>query len=143
MSPQSKIDFATAIGDRFDTFLREVGLARPAVIEQIVDRTYASFPKHGISMVLNDAGLVVAVQFYGERKDSIDRFQGSLPAGLKLEMSRDEARTALGEPADQGDEAQVSFLGNMPAWDKWSIGGTSIHAEYSFDRRSIRLLTIS
>jgi hypothetical protein len=143
MTEPPDIEFSEARGNRLDTFLKRAGLARPAVIEKIGGCDYATFPKQGVSFVLNDEGLVVAVQFYGEPTDEAAEYKGSLPRGFKLNMSRAETRARFGEATTSGEEQQIPVLGRKPAWDKWTLDGTTIHAEYRFDQSSIRLLTIS
>lgn len=136
------MNFESMLGRDYATLDREGGLPDPRTVERIGDQSYVTMPRHGITIILHKDGTVRAVQFNGEAREGMTKFDGRLPAGLRFDMARDEARAHLGRPIRSGDESIVPILGEMPAWDRWQVDPLSVHAEYAFDRASIRLVTL-
>lgn len=111
--------------------------------EKIGDESYVELPLIGISMVLPDGETISAVHLHASGHEGYSEFQGELPAGIVFAMSREEARSRLGNPAQCGDGGRVLLLGLRPAWDAFIVDGQRLHLEYTEDNQSIRLVTIS
>lgn len=128
-------------GQTYATLVAGGGLPPGAVEKRIEDRRYVTFARHGVSLTVDDDGLIHSVQFYGEPVAGMALFDGTLPAGLRFDMDRTAARVLLGPPDQSGEAKELPILGRMPAWDKW-MAPVSVHAEYAFDEASIRLVTM-
>lgn len=134
--------FGDLLGQAYAPLAASGALPAGAVEERIEDRLYVSFVQDGVTLTIDDGdGLIQSVQFYGEPPADRARFAGTLPAGLRFDMSRGAARALLGEPVRSGEARELPILGKMPAWDKWAAP-MSVHAEYTFDEASIRLVTM-
>lgn len=112
-------------------------------VEEIGDESYLELPSIGISMVLSDDQTISAVHLHASGHEGYSEFQCELPAGIVFAMSREEARTRLGNTAQCGDAGRVPLLGPRPAWDAFIVDGQRLHLEYAGDNQSIRLVTIS
>lgn len=128
-------------GQTYATLAAGGRLPVEAIEKRIGDRRYVTFAREGVTLTVDDDGVVHSVQFYGEPAADAARFDGTLPAGLRFDMDRDAARVLLGPPDQSGEAKELPILGRMPAWDKWAAR-VSVHAEYAFDQASIRLVTM-
>lgn len=100
-------------------------------------------PSAGLSFVLSAEKKISAVHLHSAAHDGYACYQGSLPASLNFEMSRDQVRGALGEPTlSQASFSRDPVLGTYPPWDRFDQDHLALHLEYEFDVNSIRLITI-
>jgi hypothetical protein len=53
-----------------------------------------------------------------------------------------EVRTLLGVPAKHGEESSSSILGKSGAWDRFNLGGNTIHVEYKCNIDGISKVTL-
>lgn len=132
------MNFLSLLGQSF----RDLVLPDPCVEETIGETAYVTLPVNGVSLILDQDGMVTVVQLYGPRCEEVAVYQGELPAGLRFEFSREQARTALGQPLRSGSDITLPDLGHMPPWDRWIVNDLPIHVEYDFDTSSIRLVTL-
>lgn len=126
--------------------VRGMGIFRNIVmpdVEEIGDESYLELPLLGISMALPDGETIYAIHLHASGHEGYSEFQGELPGGIVFEMSREEARDHLGNPAQCGDGGRVLLLGSRPAWDAFIVDGQRLHLEYAGDNQSVRLVTIS
>jgi hypothetical protein len=135
-------DFASALGRQYADLLAYGTLPTKGHAESIGGRQYITFGSEGVSFVLDELGMVCAVQFYGRESREVARFKDPLPQGISFDMTKVEARAALGSPSASKDAANLTFIGNVPSWDKWVKPGLVLHAEYDFDEGSIRLVSL-
>jgi hypothetical protein len=131
------------VGRRLDELavLALLGLNSAPTKEKIGDRDYVELKARGISLVLRNDH-VLAVQLHAGGRDSFSRYDGPIMGGATFEMTRDDLRNLLGVPQRSG-EATTGILGKMPPWDRWSLGGVCLHAEYEADTKGVRLFTMN
>jgi hypothetical protein len=111
--------------------------------EVVVDQSYVSFPKLGISLVLSNNETVSAVQLHTDRHEGFIGFAHALPKGIEFRMNRSAVRAILGTPEKSGEEKEVLLLGKKPAWDSFKVDGIRLHVEYSQGGGGIQLLTFT
>lgn len=113
------------------------------IVETIAGRRYASRPKRGFSLVLDDEDRISTIQLYRHGHQGFGRYAGATPGGLSFEMDRNAVRRRLGQPLDSGAAKTLPLLGAMPAWDVFRVGVHRLHVEYEPDGRGIRLISVS
>jgi hypothetical protein len=111
--------------------------------ETIEDRTYLSWPDHGLDIQLDKAGRIEILFLHAAGHEEYCRFPHPLPCGLRFELSRDEVRGIMGTPDKSGEPAIISVLGSYPAWDVFTARGTRVHVSYCESGPGISLVTLS
>jgi hypothetical protein len=109
------------------------------------ERVYLEYPRKGISLILNERGLIFCVQLYGEGTDAnYVCFESEVLEGVSLSSARSEVRSALGVPirSSEGAAGKGLFGRYLFAWDKYDIDFCGFHFEYSEDLSHIRLVSI-
>ncbi len=88
--------------------------------------------------------LFMCVQLFDGVKDDYARFEGTLPHALSFDLSQEKARILLGIPKAFGEAEEMDDLGiEFNDWDLWEMKDHVLHLEYSPDKNSVRLITIS
>ncbi|MBR0641707.1 hypothetical protein [Plastoroseomonas hellenica] len=135
-------DVETLLGQRIEALAARLKPRHP-VIERVGDQSYLRIPEDGLSLVLPDHAHVGAVQLHAEGHEGYAGFPHRIPCGLAFAMSRDRVRQILGPPEASGEAALVPILGSKPAWDRFSLGATTLHAEYADDLQAVQMFTIT
>lgn len=125
-----------------DVVLASVIPGSVPVIEEIEGRVYIDWPTQWLSIQAeSQQSLVDAVLFISNGND-YDQYTGALPKDLDFAMGRSTVRSVLGPPTRSGDVQIVPILGQMSAWDSWTLeDGTVLHCEYSFDEERVLKIT--
>lgn len=115
----------------------ERSLEAQPVVESFEDgRTYRTFPKQGISLVLDD-GSVSAVQLFADGVGpSMKPYTGELPYEATFRDSRATIVARAGKPSSVNTEHGVR------PWIKYRFPNHSIHFEFADDEKSIRMCTL-
>ena len=98
--------------------------------EEIENQNYIDFPEVGVSVVLPDKVTVGAIHLHSPGHENFRGYTGSLPHGLKFNMSRSAVRALLGNPEASREEQSVPVLGWKSAWDNFVVEGFRIHVAY-------------
>ena len=137
------MDFASALGKNYSEMVSRGILPKCPSIEEIEGTAYAIYKSQGVSLIIDQLGMIGTVQFYGAETEDVAKFAGEPINGVSLSMGRHEVRAALGTPTLSKDAPfRTPFLGLHPPWDRWTQPGMSIHAEYNCNVSSIRLLSL-
>lgn len=135
-------DVGALLGQRIEALAALLKPRHPQ-IERVGDQSYLRLPEDGLSLVLPDHAHVGAVQLHAAGHEGYAGFPHRIPHGLTFAMSRDRLRQILGPPEASGEAALVPILGNKPAWDRFALGATTLHAEYAGDLQAVLMFTIA
>ncbi len=97
-------------------------------------RASLSFTEHGVTLNLNPQGVVTAVYFVPASRT------GTLPEGLRFDMSRARVVERLGAPSLSKAETGGAF--GLPGWDRYDRQDHSLHVQYAPGEGSVGLITL-
>lgn len=67
--------------------------------------TQMNWTEHGVSISMNDAGEIQKIYFFNDQydlyNDIFNRFNGSLPLGITLDMSPEKIKEKIGKPTEE------------------------------------------
>lgn len=107
--------------------LAELG---PPVETDRGDETSLDYAVHGLSLIFDDAGILVSVQLFAEGRDGFRQFGGPLPRGLTFDADRSKVRQRLGAPTASGGGQRTLLYERAAQWDRYDEASESLHIEY-------------
>ena len=118
--------------------------------EEIEGDVHLGAPRLGVGLVALAEGQhaevdqlrVSTVHLHCTPDSEHSAYTGLLPRGLGAEMSRHEVRNLLGDPERSGETVRLPVLGDMPAWDRFVVGGWFLHVQYRGDGSGLSLVTM-
>jgi hypothetical protein len=113
-----------------------------AVFTQIDKRYYADSASQGISLTANEDRKIVAIQLYSEGYEQHAQFRGSIPNGIAFDMTKDDIRALLGNPAASGGGGTIPVLGKVKRWDRFEYPDHCLHLLYSDTDDKVQLISI-
>ncbi len=117
-------------------------LVGTVALEAIDGRTYGEAPGSGLSFVVGTDGRIRTLHLYSDGHENFARFIGTIPFGIRFDMSRANVRAILGSPSASGEPRQIEHYGEGAAWDRFAFDAVQMHVEYRGDQRSIQLVTL-
>jgi hypothetical protein len=144
-------DFSDVLGCSIrDARLRELfefSEEMPQPTERYVEwegRYFMEFPRSGFSLLLTGADIVETVHIYTQSDSEYHAYFDTLPFDLSANTSQAEARDLFGPPTLTGGPVRPVIPSKPDVyWDRWDYESHFFHLQYSEQRDSISLITIS
>jgi hypothetical protein len=103
---------------------------------------YLSSRDRGLQIQYDDAGIIKGFFLFGDSRSGFIPFRDEISPGITISADRASVINALGPPAESGSDYH-GFLSSTPGlWDKYIIGPSSVHFQYSERNGNIELITI-
>lgn len=137
-------------GDPTELLGRSVLAART---QQLL-RTYGLVPRAGLSRSYSarDRGLEIAADAHGtvtavflhfHGDDGFASYRGEIPGGAGRLSRRSALWAELGRPGESGEAYREKFLGDFGPWDRWTLPGCTLHAQYGLDGERLHRITLT
>jgi hypothetical protein len=108
---------------------------------------YLEFPELGISIILDDANIAIAIQLYSAHTDPDEyrEYEGILPGDLNFQSSRADARVFFGLPIRQSQGGPGTGLmgADGAPWDLFRTQSWDVNITYGRDLGSIWFMSVS
>ncbi len=134
----------TVLEARVQRICREYGLIprSGAAVGSGLSRSYLSRDA-GVELAADAHGLVTTVFLHFHGDDGFTSFQGEIPGGAGSVPRRTRLREMLGHPDEQGDPYRDRFLGDYGPWDRWTLPGFALHAQFAVDGERLERVTLT
>ncbi|RSM51917.1 hypothetical protein DMB66_40830 [Actinoplanes sp. ATCC 53533] len=134
----------TVLEARVQQVCREYGLIprSGAAVGSGLSRSYLSRDA-GVELAADAHGTVTTVFLHFHGDDGFTSFQGEIPGGAGRVPRRTHLREALGHPDEQGDPYHDRFLGDYGPWDRWTLAGFALHAQFAADGERLERITLT
>jgi len=144
--------------ERFEEFLQLLGkkvetisslpyfkeMFNSEVLEKFDDVYHIASLERGIGLVLSQDFTLLTIHLKANKFQGSKQFIGPLPTSISFNSSQDAVREILGRPFKFSGGQKLGILYDfVPFWDKYQISKYFLHFQYSKDRSSIDLITLS
>lgn len=79
---------------------------------------------------------------YAKPAEGFAAFPGPLPGNLTLRANRRAVRSLFGTPERSGETVTISGLGRQGSWDRFAVGETRVHFQYTLRGELIQRISI-
>ena len=92
--------------------------------------------------LMHRQGRVLAAFLYAEPDEGFAAFPGRLPGGLSRGAKRAEVVARFGAPERSGGARRIPGLGRQSPWDRFVMGDTYVHFQYTEPEERVRRVTV-
>ncbi|MFI7601584.1 hypothetical protein [Actinoplanes sp. NPDC049681] len=134
----------TVLEVRVQLICQEYGLLprTGAAVGSGLSRSYLA-RESGVELAAEPNGTVTTVFLHFHGDDGFSPYRGEIPGGAGRMPRRAALWAALGRPASSGEPYRDRFLGDYGPWDRWTLEGFDLHAQYALDGEALMRVTLT
>ncbi|MEV6599603.1 hypothetical protein AB0M36_22510 [Actinoplanes sp. NPDC051346] len=97
----------------------------------------------GVELAADAHGLVTTVFLHFHGDDGFTSYRGEIPGGAGSVPRRTVLWERLGRPEEMGEPYHDRFLGDYGPWDRWTLPGFHLHAQFTPDGETLSRITLT
>ncbi|GGQ81879.1 hypothetical protein [Couchioplanes azureus] len=113
-----------------------------ASMSSALSRSYLA-RESGVELAADAHGVVTTVFLHFHGDDGFRSYRGEIPGGAGTDPRRTALWERLGRPVEMGDPYHDRFLGDYGPWDRWTLPGFHLHAQFAPDGETLARITLT